>query len=1408
MNGLPHSDVPRVRLFISSPSDVLAERGISDRVIARLDSLWQTRVRLSSERWERRFYEAAQSFQAAIGAMTQYDVVVGILWKRMGSPLPPDLFQRDDGSSYESGTAFEIETALAAGKDNSKPAVYVFRKTAPVAFNALTVEEEQKQYNLMLQWWKLTMSDESGRYRRGHQNYETLEEFEESLTKLIEQHLRDLGLISSGVAWDIKGKGSPYPGLLPYDSNYSSVFYGRSLAVAGALTDLKEAAGRDAPALIIVGPSGSGKSSLALAGLIPNLTSGPAPGIDFWRVLLIAPAQDSVLALTQRLYAPEGLPELAESPLATPEAFAALARQSVEGAVQVIKWGLDRVAASLKTQIGGGRTPAGRLLMYVDQLETVLGTASQHTLAALVRALVASELAWLIATLRSDRYADLQTDPDFLELRKRSALFDLPPPGTSEIADIITGPAHAAGLVFEKRNDVSLAKVIGTAVIDADALPLLQMTLASLCAARSGSVLEYGAYEKFGGIEGAIAAHAETVFETVSAAGQAMLDTLLQALVADIDDASRLTLRTPKIASLASPAMNELLTKMTEARLLVSSDGSVRVAHEALLRRWQRAAASPALQPEVIRLSRRITPNLELWSKTKLDGDLLQPGTALAAAETILQKHPGALPKDMENYIARSAAAATARASAETRSARRRTYIASAAAVVLAISALIALRLYQDANHNFVLALLTRANVYLIDKEPTHASVLANSLDRSTLFERPLAAVGISSTSGDETVRIKTIAQVTGAASTLPQWTFVQSSPANAISFSPDGSSFAVGYANGNVILLRSDRTGGETDLVGEKGRIWALHFGSDGTSLVTATSNDVVIWDLRNGGGHSLCAGVHQVTDVAYDPTGRYVAWSAQDGRIAIWNLKTSQLQSIDEQNTWALAVDFSADGTLLASSGEDGTVVIRRTDDWSIFKVIHTGRLDIVSLSFRPDGHAIATASLEGPVDVWDLQSEAPEKSAKLIPAQPNKRWKVRYSPDGQWLAVASWDGSVTLADGRSLQYRGTIDGNDQRVNDISFAPKTNALLTADESGVVRRWDLSAIQPIFDDTTEDSREVLVGQYSPDGSKFAAGGKDGIMTVYHVGADGRLSQPCTVQHKNWVTSVSFSADSQRVASVGMAESAAANVDDGIQISDSETCRALGNKINANNEYIRSVAFNPSANELAWSTRTGNIWLADLDGAINPMELPSTHTQGVEEIDFDPSGKFLATAGRDGRVVIWNVAARAVERVLRDDGPALFTIKFAPNGKLVAGGGAQGTIQVWDIDRPKGSELIKALPLIGGANRLAFKHDGSVLAVGSDGRYISMWSTASWDKIFELDALVGVRSVYGFNPILGDLAFDGELGVIRILHSRTSVPGAALSGVLSGMDVFFDRLSSPAASQGADVIKSEFEACK
>ena len=442
----------------------------------------------------------------------------------------------------------------------------------------------------------------------------------------------------------------------------------------------------------------------------------------------------------------------------------------------------------------------------------------------------------------------------------------------------------------------------------------------------------------------------------------------------------------------------------------------------------------------------------------------------------------------------------------------------------------------------------------------------------------------------DEAVRVSTISKITQAASSVPLLTLVRTSPANAAAYTKDGTKFAVGYADGSIMVGRTDRTGKDTRSEGHTGRVWAVSFSPDGRHLASASSDEVLLWDLERGEAQSLCDGGISFTDVSFDPSGRYLAWSSRDGLVTVRDLETSQSRSFQDQRQAALAIAFSGDGSLLASTGDDGRIVVRGTDGWNVQNTIETGATDLISIAFDGTGKKLAAASLAGPVEIWALGTEAGAHPVARVPARMEKRWKVRYSPDGSTIAVASWDGTVGFWDADTLQYRGTIDGNDERVNDIAFvfADGERRLLTADESGAVRFWDAAAIKPIFIDTANDSRETLVGRYSPDGTKFAAGGKDGVATLYRVDEDGSFQRVCNVKHDDWVTSIAFSPDGRRVVSGDGSEN-------GVKLWEVDTCQDVGRPIPAESADIRTVAFSPAGDRIAWSAKAGAIWLMPLD---------------------------------------------------------------------------------------------------------------------------------------------------------------------------------------------------------------------
>ena len=160
------------------------------------------------------------------------------------------------------------------------------------------------------------------------------------------------------------------------------------------------------------------------------------------------------------------------------------------------------------------------------------------------------------------------------------------------------------------------------------------------------------------------------------------------------------------------------------------------------------------------------------------------------------------------------------------------------------------------------------------------------SLGESSFVDKALSAVGLSDTKSDEVVRVRTISEITKAASGVPLHTLVRDDPATAATFTADGVKFAIGYGDGTIMVGRVDRAGTDTRLAGHTARVWAVSFSPDGKSLASASSHEVLLWDLDRGEAQPLCGAGSNFTDVAFDPSGKYLAWSSHDGPVTVRNM------------------------------------------------------------------------------------------------------------------------------------------------------------------------------------------------------------------------------------------------------------------------------------------------------------------------------------------------------------------------------------------------------------------------------------------------------------------------------------------------------------------------------------------
>lgn len=664
-----------IRIFISSPADVRPERLKAEQIVARLDREFAYHFHVEAVSWEREPLVATHHFQDPenIPEPRGCDIVVVILWSRLGVMLPEDRFRGAvSGRRPVTGTEWEFEDALAGAREHGVPDLLLYRKTAePVSGlgDRTAVQQRLEQLDLVETFIGRWFRAEGGQgYTAASHSFAETGEFEEKLY----EHLHALLARRTSAAPEdgtIRWHAPPFRALLSYEYEHAPVFFGRTRA----RNELRELTARQVERgsafVLVFGASGSGKSSLVKAGLLPDLTlPGMIGRVGLVRRAVLRPSDaggDPIAALAAAILSPTALPELAGLHY-TPERLAALLGKLPDEARLPIEQGLSEAgkAAGL-TDIA-----EARLAVVVDQLEEIftidrLGEPDRAAFVAALDALAKSGLVWVVATMRSDFFDRLETMPALASLSAEGR-FLLLPPDAAEIGQIVRQPALEAGLRFDHdaASGASLDEAIRQAAVkDRGALPLLSFLLDQLWQRRSeAGVLTFAAYRDLGGLEGAIGRRAEEVFQAQPDAVQREFVPLLRELVTI--EGGRPVARTAPLSRFTEGSPRRALVdalRDAEARLLVSDEGQLRLAHEALLTHWPRAAEQIAVDARDLELRGRIEAAAEAWRSARTRRERkgrVVAGLPLAEARALLTRWGTELPAEIATFIAASRRAA------------------------------------------------------------------------------------------------------------------------------------------------------------------------------------------------------------------------------------------------------------------------------------------------------------------------------------------------------------------------------------------------------------------------------------------------------------------------------------------------------------------------------------------------------------------------------------------------------------------------------------------------------------------------------------------------------------------------------------------------------------------------------
>jgi WD40 repeat protein len=1317
-----------IRIFISSPGDVGRERELAGRIIARVQASFGRQVTLESYFWEHEPMRATTDFQSNISDPAEFDVVVCILWSRLGSRLHSQ-HQRPDGTTYASGTEYEFERAVEGFRLRGSPDFLIYRRQETPLFppepkaKLLEMSEQWEALKAFCERWFKDVKE--GTFIAAYNSYTDLSEFEENfeyhLRKIVAERLAKEPGTGGGVSTGLEptwAGDSPYRGLKVFDFEHEAIFFGRTKATDEILRALRKRAIEDqCPFVLILGASGSGKSSLLRAGVIPLLVRpGVMDGIGLWRRLLFRPSEaggDLFCGFAAALLSSSALPELGADGT-TAEELAAMMRQAPEGVGLLLKEALSRAARERQLAEKMYCQPVARLAVGVDQLEELftdarLDAGQRRAFVLAMAALARSGYAWVMATLRSDFYHRCEEVPELVELKHGAGQYHLLPPTSAELGRMIRLPAEAAGKRFEEdREKGRLDDVIRDAALsELGSLPLLEFALDELFrAAQSHGELTHADYEKIGGVEGALAKQAEETFQELSETARQAFKPVFQRLVSLGKARSQAVGTTDDLAAVRQTASleevrlcdagaAEMVDGLIAARLLTTDrrEGGqviVTVSHEALLRSWERLRHWIADHRDLLQLRGEVANAEEAWRRVGRKSDyLLAAGLPLEKARQV--QVAGFLNQAQNEFVNASMGKARRR--------MRLQQTATIGAMILAIAACVGAW--------FAKQQAKRAKDTLSQSDFLQAVRLIDAgkgSDGLAYLTRSLSA-----NPGNEGALVRLATCLTEHSWEVPTLVLRHDAAVDSAQFSLDGKRIVTASEDKTARVWDAQTGQPLTEPLKHEGWVGSAQFSPDGKRIVTASLRTARVWDAQTG--QPLTGPLkHEgwVDSAQFSPDGRRIVTASHDWTARVWDAQTGQ------PLTGPLEHDAAVD-----------------------------------SAQFSPDGKRIVTASLDGTARVWDAQTGQP-----LTEPLKHEGWvgSAQFSPDGKRIVTASLDRTARVWDAQIGQLLTEPLKHEGWVRSVQFSPDGKRVVTASSDKTARVWDAQTGQPLTGPLKHDAA-VDSAQFSPDGKRIVTASQDKTAQVW----DAQTGQPLTgpLKHDEQVNSAQFSADGKRVVT--------ASSDKTARVWDAQTGQPLTEPLK-HDYFVLSAQFSPDGKRIVTASvdHTARVWDAQTG---QPLTEPLKHGSPLNSAQFSPDGKRIVTASDDHTARVWDVqTGQPLTEPLKHDA-TVYSAQFSLDGKRIVTASKDHTARVWDVQT--GQPLTEPLKHDGEVNSAQFSPDGKRIVTASMDRAARVWDIAPVSSKFPDWLLPLAQAICGYslnqNSVLEPTKLDraGTLNQIR-----------------------------------------------
>jgi WD40 repeat protein len=1083
----------------------------------------------------------------------------------------------------------------------------------------------------------------------------------------------------------------PYPGMRPFRRDEEKRFFGRQREI-DQVVQLLRAGERE---LYVLGPSGSGKSSLISVGVLPLIERDAAQGRF-------------------------GLPRMEIRSLRPGDHPAARLAEVLGGGVEA-EVGTEVGAEALAGTVGAllAASGAAQLLLFVDQLEelfTVAGTDERGRFVAQLLALRADPRCRLLFGVRADFFGALIDSPLWTD--GKTLHVAVAPLRGEALRAAISSPARDAGVYFEPG-------LVERLMADADAepgiLPLLQETLVQLWGRRQRRVLSLAAYEELGsggrhGLAVAIARHADACVRALSREQEACARRILLRLVAfgeGMADTRRQQLRRA-LAEGAEPRLfGATLEALAQSRLVTldscaAEESRVDLAHEALLWAWPTLAGWVAARRKEEAQRRGLVAKVAEWQARREEDptagllDVLELRDAEAWLGSESARDLGEVSGLAE--LARHSRAQRNEIIHQRDEARRllgAMYLESGRQLLLddhpqrAIPYLVAAR--EEAGPSPALQMLFHSATRVVV-----AATMGHRAEVCSVAFCP-RGVRIATGSADGTARVWDAA--TGQPLTPP---LAHEAPVKQVAFSPDGR---------RLVTASSDYTAQVWDVVDgvrllpplrHTSSVWKALFSADGTRLLTASLDRTArVWSAATGEPISPPL-VHQdwVVDAGFSADGRRVVTASDDGSARIWDAESGELVApLLLHDGEVECAGFSPDGTRVVTSGGKAARLWDAASGEELLVLRHGA--PVVTAVFAPDGKTIATGSADRTARIWDVASGAPCTPPLLHGAAVEQ---VAFSSCGGFLVSGSVDRTARVWDVVQGKPAAAPLEHGQPVLDVAFSSDGRRIVTCSADRTARLWERAAPAGRLP-RLDHGRPVRSAAFSPDGMRLVTVSRGQHVLVWDL-EEGVPISP-RLKHDRPVRSAVFSPDGTRIATASWDQTA--------RVWDARTGAQCAPRL-AHRGGVEQVAFRGDGAQLVTAAtdrlaRTWDLATGQLVRSFGP------HGGPVLDAAFSPDGAWVLTACDDGIARIWDAASGELVAASLLHGGAVLSAAFSPDGQLVVTASADGTARVWEAASGKAV----GPPMEHGAavHRAMFSGEGARIVTASADKTARIWDASS-----------------------------------------------------------------------------------